>query len=108
MGSVWANRGLLWGWAGIPGAGVTLYGLFLPPPDKGRPSPFLFLSGPLPVARPLAGLARRHSRARNQRGLLAVRDAAVIFAPCHLIRIGIQIRAGDVVVRSDLRRGEGG
>ena len=28
-------------------------------------------------------------------------DAAVIFAQCHLIRVGVEVRPGDVVVRSN-------
>jgi hypothetical protein len=34
--------------------------------------------------------------------LVAVRDAAVIFTPRNFVRIGREVRPGDMVVRADL------
>ena len=39
---------------------------------------------------------------RHHEVLLAVRYAAVILAPCHLLAIGLEVGTGDVVMDADL------
>jgi hypothetical protein len=42
------------------------------------------------------------SRPSDSQILLTVGDAAVIFAPAHFGSVGVQVGAGDMVVRADL------
>lgn len=61
------------------------------------------LPGPLPVAGPLLALGVRLGRVGDDQVLLAVADAAVVLAPYHFVGIGVEVRAGEVVVNANLR-----
>lgn len=63
---------------------------------------------PLPITFPLA---RNRVRQRCRRGLevlLAIRDAAIVFAPRHFAGIGHEVRPGDMVMRADLSPAKAG
>lgn len=57
------------------------------------------LSCTLPVSCPVTGRARRQRGGSNAASLLAIGKAAMILPPCHLVRVGREIRPRDMMVR---------
>lgn len=51
---------------------------------------------------PLARHWRHHSRVNHHASLIAIGDAAIVLAPCHLTGICVEVRPGDMVAHTDL------
>lgn len=62
----------------------------------------------LPIALPLARHRMRQRRRSSQQELLAVGNAAVVFPPRHFDRVGREVRAGDVVMNTNLSAADAG
>ena len=63
---------------------------------------------PLPISLPLARHRMRQRRRRNHEILLAIRHAAVIFAPSDFAGIGREIRASDMMMLANFGAAQAG
>jgi len=56
---------------------------------------------PLPIPAEIHGRAALHGKGRDRPGLVAIRHAAIVFAPRAFLSVSKQIRPRDMVMRAD-------
>ena len=73
-----------------------------------QPRPSASVASALPVAAPIYAGRRLHRQPHHAAHLRAVGDPPVILAPCALLRVANEIRAGDVMMVADLAAPQAG